>query len=152
MENRFMSKRTPQGEAFSKVLVDLMYLNGLIMAKGDEMAAIAKQSSARWRVLAAIEENPKTVAQIARDLGQARQSVQRIADSLAEEKAISYISNPGDQRSDLVELKEKGRQSLIQIQSEQIKWANKMGEKMGAKSIQSLKEELERLSQALGQS
>jgi DNA-binding MarR family transcriptional regulator len=144
-----MSKRTPQGEAFSKVLVDLMYLNGLILSKGDEIASVAGQTSARWRVLAAIENEPKTVAQIARDLGLARQSVQRVADALSEVNAVFFVSNPTDQRTDLVELQPLGRKSLSRIQAEQIKWANVIGEKIGIKSLTALQEEFESLFQAL---
>ncbi len=53
---------------------------GLLTAAGDVLARPAGQTSARWQVLAAVEDAPATVADVARALGLARQSVQREAD------------------------------------------------------------------------
>ena len=49
------------------------------------LAEPAGQTSARWRVLATVEDGPSTVAQVARSWGLARQSVQRVADVLVKE-------------------------------------------------------------------
>jgi DNA-binding MarR family transcriptional regulator len=75
-------------------VVQVFRLNGLLAEVGDALARPAGQSSARWQVLASIEEAPAPVAQIARVLGLARQSVQRVADLLAEEGLASYEDNP----------------------------------------------------------
>ena len=74
--------RTPAGDAFSGLVVRLFRLNGLVAAEGDALARPAGQTAARWQVLAMVEGAPATVAQIARTLGLARQSVQRVADLL----------------------------------------------------------------------
>ena len=84
-------------------------LEGFLTAAGDALAAPAGQSSARWRVLAAVEDRPMTVAQIARAWSLARQSVQRIADLLVRDGLVAYEDNPEHRRAKLVRLTPAGR-------------------------------------------
>src|SRR4029453_4720684 len=58
--------RSAAGDAVSRLVVDVFRLNGLLIAVGDAMAEPSGQTTARWRVLAAIGEAPLTGAQIAR--------------------------------------------------------------------------------------
>src|SRR5215204_6924134 len=95
-------QRTPAGDAFSGVVVRLIRLQGFLAEAGDELARPAGQTSARWQVLAAIEAEPATVADIARTLTLARQSVQRVADVLAEQDIVEYLDNPRHRRARLV--------------------------------------------------
>ena len=74
--------RTPTGDAFSALVIRVFRLNGLLEDEGDALARPAGQTTARWQVLAAIEDAPRSVAEIARVLSLARQSVQRVADAL----------------------------------------------------------------------
>ena len=87
-------ERTSEGDAFSGVVIRLIRLQGFLAEAGDELARPAGQTSARWQVLAAIEAGPATVADIARTLTLARQSVQRVADALAEGGIVEYLDNP----------------------------------------------------------
>src|SRR3954469_11344050 len=82
--------RTAEGEAFSALVVQIFQLNGRLLSIGDELAAPAQQTSARWQVLAAVEAEPRSVASIARALGLARQSVQRVADLLEADGLAQY--------------------------------------------------------------
>src|SRR5581483_4260029 len=104
-----VNDRTALGDALSALVVRVFQLEGLFAAAGDAIAAPLGQSTARWRVLAAIEGEPRTVAQIARDWKLARQSVQRLADALATEGLVSYVENPAHRRAKLVELSSDGR-------------------------------------------
>lgn len=113
------------------------------------MASTAGQSSARWRVLAAAEMKLMTVAEIARALSLARQSVQRVSDSLSEEGLISYKDNPSDKRAMHVALTAAGRKALSSIQAKQRKWADEIGAKMGAKSLKDIDGLLRELIQSL---
>src|SRR3712207_6561230 len=72
------SSRTPAGDAFSELVVRVFRVNGLLVAAGDDLAGREGQSTARWQVLAMVEDEPRSVAHIARFLGLARQSVQRL--------------------------------------------------------------------------
>src|ERR671925_1112102 len=116
--------RSRAGEAVSELIVLVFRLNGTLTAAGDALAEPAGQTSARWRVLAAVEHGPMTVAQIARAWSLARQSVQRVADLLAEDGLVSYEPNPKHRRANLVQLTASGRAALRTIQTAQRTWAD----------------------------
>ena len=83
-------------------------LNGLLAAAGDALARPAGQTSARWQVLAMVEDGDHTVAETARTLGLARQSVQRVADLLEADGLVRYVDNPRHRRARLIRLTERG--------------------------------------------
>src|SRR5579872_2752090 len=116
-------RRTPAGDAFGALSILILRLGAHLTAAGDTLARPAGQTSARWQVLAVIENEPATVAQIARSLGLARQSVQRIADVLAEEGLATYQDNPAHRRAKLLQLLPHGRAVLRVIQTAQQPWA-----------------------------
>ena len=120
-----MSKsRTPAGDAFSALVVEVLRCADLLRAAGDELARPEGLTSAQWRVLAVLEHGSSTVAQIARALGLARQSVQRVADTVVAAGLAAYVDNPADRRAQLAELTDDGRRALEAIQTRQIGWAN----------------------------
>jgi DNA-binding MarR family transcriptional regulator len=123
--------RTPAGDAFSQLVVQIFRLNGLLLAAGDALAEPVGQTSARWRVLAAVEDQPMPVAQIARAWGLARQSVQRVADLLVQDGLAVYEENPHHRRAHLLVLTDQGRSALRAIQSAQRAWADELGEQIG---------------------
>ena len=47
----------------------------VVLRTGDRLTRSIGQNSARWQVLGRVGDQPQTVAQIARDMGHARQSV-----------------------------------------------------------------------------
>jgi len=125
------SGRTAAGDAFSGLAMYVLRLHGLLAAAGDELARPAGQTSARWQVLAAIEDRPKTVAHIARILGLARQSVQRVADVLERDGLAEYEANPDHLRAKLLKLTATGHGALRSIQSKQRAWADALGAQIG---------------------
>ena len=142
-------RRTPSGDALSGVAIRVLRLAGLLTAAGDRIAAPAGQTSARWQVLAAAEHAPGTVAQIARALGLARQSVQRVADLLVSEGLAAYADNPEHLRAKLLELTPAGRSVLATIQKVQRAWADELGNAIGAAPLLRTAEGLDRLLAAL---
>jgi DNA-binding MarR family transcriptional regulator len=125
------SSRTPAGDAFSALVVQVFQLDGLLTTAGDALARPAGQTSARWRVLAAVEERPLTVSQIARAWGFARQSVQRVADALVWGGWAGYEENPAHRRAQLLRLTPRGRHALQRIQAAQRSWADALGAEIG---------------------
>jgi DNA-binding MarR family transcriptional regulator len=136
-------------EAFSRLVVDVFRLNGMLSAAGDALAAPSGQTSARWRVLAAVEEAPKTVAQIARDWSLARQSVQRVADLLERDGLIAYEDNPAHRRASLVRPTPEGRAALRKIQNSQRAWATAVGDAIGTHDLESASRLLTRVMAAV---
>lgn len=142
-------ERTPAANTLSWLVVQVMQLNGLLTAAGDALAAPAGQTSARWQVLAAVEDAPLSVAQIARAMNLTRQSVQRVADLLVEEGLTAYQDNPAHARAKLLRLTPKGRKALGTIQSGQKKWANALAARMDESQLRAASAVLGQLQQAL---
>ncbi|SMC19576.1 DNA-binding transcriptional regulator, MarR family [Andreprevotia lacus DSM 23236] len=141
--------RTPAADALSWLMVQIFQLNGALTAAGDALAKPAGQSTARWQVLACVERAPMPVAQIARTLGLARQSVQRVADLLADEQLCRYADNPQHQRAKLLVLEAAGSSALAAIQAAQRSWANALGEQLAATGTDA--EHIKAASAVLGQ-
>ena len=142
--------RTPAGDAFSGLIARAFRLNGLLAAAGDALSRPAGQTSARWQVLAMLENGPATVAETARVLGLARQSVQRVADLLEGAGLIRFVDNPRHRRAMLAELTGEGRAALAAIQAAQRPWANRVGAAVGERELRRATETLDRLIDALG--
>src|SRR5262245_45208810 len=145
------SSRSAAGDALSRLVVQVFRLDGALTAAGDALARPAGQTSARWRVLAAVERQPLTVAQIARAWSLARQSVQRIADALEHEGLVSYEDNPGHRRAKLVRLEPAGAHALARIQAAQEAWANELGERIGRTDLDAATATLTRLLDAVAE-
>jgi len=111
--------RSSAGNELAQLAVRIFRLEGILTATGDALAAPSGQSTARWRVLAAVEQEPLTVPQIARAWSFARQSVQRIADVLARDGLVVFEDNPSHRRAKLVRLTAKGAATLATIQAAQ---------------------------------
>jgi DNA-binding MarR family transcriptional regulator len=141
--------RTPAAEAFSELVVQVFRLDGILAAAGDALAKPAGQTTARWRVLAAIEHAPATVAQIARAWGLARQSVQRVADVLVREGLAAYEENPEHRRAQLVRLTGRGGAALRRIQAAQRRWAEELGAQIGEKDLRVANAALARVLRAV---
>jgi DNA-binding MarR family transcriptional regulator len=141
--------RTPEGTLLSEVVVQVFRLEGLLSAAGDALAAPTGQSTARWRVLAAVEAEPRSVAQIARAWNLARQSVQRVADALERDGLVSYTANPAHRRAKLVNLTDRGRRTLAEIQKAQTAWANEAGSTIGSRDLEAARTILARLIDSL---
>ncbi|HET8526880.1 MAG TPA: MarR family transcriptional regulator [Actinomycetota bacterium] len=131
------------------MVVHVFRLNGLLIALGDEMGEPSGQTSARWRVLAAIDEQPLSVAQIARAWWLTRQSVQRIADVLVEDGLAAYEDNPSHRRAKLVKITPRGLKALREIRLRQRTWAESLGERIGEADLREANVTLARVLDAL---
>jgi DNA-binding MarR family transcriptional regulator len=94
----------------SSLALEVFRLNGALIAAGDSLVAPLGLTSARWQVMGAVAEagGGLPVAGIARNMGLVRQSVQRIADELADEGILRFAPNPHHRRAKLVQLTERG--------------------------------------------
>jgi DNA-binding MarR family transcriptional regulator len=131
-------KRTPAGEALSSLILDLFRLNSLLFTSGDRLVAGLGLTSARWQILGAIvaAERPQPVAWLARDLGAARQNVQRIVNDLARDGLVSFETNPHHRRAQLVVLSGKGRQTFDAAMRLQLPWVNGLADGLSLKDIE----------------
>ena len=136
-------------DPLSRFSLSIFRLNGLLMWNGDRITGSIGQSSARWQVLGRVGDQPQTVAQMARDMGHARQSVQRLADVLAKEGLVVYKDNPADQRARLLELTPQGAEILAEIYAQSEEWSRHMMTKLDAMQLAEVSDALDKVAHIL---
>jgi DNA-binding MarR family transcriptional regulator len=136
---------------FTRLVLLVFRLNGLLLAAGDRMAEPAGQTSARWQVMGVIDHEPLTVSAVARVMGLRRQSVQRTADLLVADGVAVYLDNPADRRAKLLTLTPAGRRALRKIEAAQRIWASENGEALGLESLLETEAALQRVIAQLEQ-
>jgi DNA-binding MarR family transcriptional regulator len=130
--------RTPAGNALTALVLDLFKVNGLLLTTGDRLGAPLRMTSARWRMLGAIDRavHPQPVAWLARNLGANRQNVQRIINDLNKEGLVAFAPNPHHRRAQLVVLTDKGRQTLDATRRLQVPWINSVASGLQVEEIE----------------
>ena len=113
--------------ALTALILDVFRLNGDLLAAGDALVGDLGLTSARWQVLGVVEHGPVTVAQIGREMGLARQSVQQLTDALEREGFVRYVDNPRHRRARLVQLTAKGEDAAARLIPAQAEWADRIG-------------------------
>jgi DNA-binding MarR family transcriptional regulator len=136
-------------DPLSRFALSIFKVYGLLMQNGDRMTRSIGQSSARWQVLGRAGYQPQTVAQMARDMGHARQSVQRVADVLAREGLVVYKDNPTDRRAKLVELTPQGIEVLMAIYALNEKWSHHIMAKLDPEQLTQIADALENIGDIL---
>jgi DNA-binding MarR family transcriptional regulator len=131
--------------SFTRLVLMVFRLNGLLLDAGDRLAAPVGQTSARWQVMGVIDHEPLTVSAVARVMGLRRQSVQRTADLLAADGVAEYVDNPADRRARLLTLTPSGRRALRTIERAQRAWAAELGEAVGLEPLLEAEAALERV-------
>ena len=144
-----MVKATPRGNAFTELLLVVLSLHGQLMSAGDEITRPVGLSSARWQVLGVVEHAPASVAEIAKVMGLARQSVQEVSDALDADGFVTYLENPRHRRAKLVGLTDKGRRALDVVIDAQRSWATRIGRAATLDGLKSATEVLSALQAAL---
>jgi DNA-binding MarR family transcriptional regulator len=142
--------RTPAGDALTTLLLQVIRLNRLFTDAGEAIAKPAGQTLARWLVLDAVNEQPATVAQIARNLRLTRQSVQRLADLLVRDGLAVYQDNPRHRRAKLLRITRSGRAALGKIEAAQRTWADALAAEIGEAELRRTSRALDKLLSALG--
>jgi DNA-binding MarR family transcriptional regulator len=100
-------------------------LHRALLAVGESIADAAGQTHARSMCLQQIAEQPRTVANIAVQLGTSRQSVQRVADLLVADGLARYADNPRHRRAQLLTLTPQGRQALRAMHHKHQQWVRR---------------------------
>lgn len=119
---------TKAGSWFTGLVLEVFRFHGRLLAAGDRLTKPLNLSSARWQVLGAIEQCPLSVAQIARNMGLTRQTVQKLADELNRGQFVQYAPNPDHKRAKLVCQTEKSRHVMKVLEQRQLRWANEVAE------------------------
>ena len=140
---------TREQELMSAVAKTTFRLHGQLVAIGEELARPSGMTGASWQVLAAVLRTPLSVADIAREIGVTRQSVQRIADLLVAEGLADYQPNPRHRRAKLVAATSAGRDAIRRIGPGHAAFAARLAGELGVASMEDTLAAVRRLSEVL---
>ncbi|RZS36477.1 DNA-binding MarR family transcriptional regulator [Herbihabitans rhizosphaerae] len=121
-----MSQRTESGDLLTDLVMRTFRLNGQFLAAAERIARPAGLTAAWWQVLGAVLAEPAPVAGIARSMGLARQSVQRIADLLVDKELAEYVPNPAHRRAKLLRPTDQGLDAIARLRGTQARWADEV--------------------------
>lgn len=100
---------------YRRLIADVYELSGISRDTSEQIARELGQTAARWHVMSVVSDAALTVPAIARRLGLARQSVQRVVDDMAGAGLVAREPNPDHQRSPLVVLTADGRAVMDEL-------------------------------------
>ena len=143
------STHSRAGAHFTELLFEIFRVYSRINAAGDILSAGTGLTSARWRVLGSVLPLPKSVAQVARERGLTRQSVQQIANSLVRDGFAKFQDNERHKSSKLLTPTGKGRSVVLAMNQRSIAWVNKVGAKVPLADLKTTLEVLTRLREHL---
>jgi DNA-binding MarR family transcriptional regulator len=119
-----MSEWTEEARATGRLIFEVLRLNNVLMLDAEALIADLGLTPARWQVLGTISylKQPDTVAGLARRLGLARQSVQRVVGDMAALGLVTLAENPSHKRAKLVELTAQGRAVMAAAEARRRPW------------------------------
>lgn len=135
-------KKTEAAELLTEIVLLVFRLDAGVLAAAEAIAAPAGLTAARWKVLGAVLVEPRTVADIGRHMGLARQSVQRVADVLVRERLASFQDNPAHRSAKLLAPTAAGRAAIAGLSARQSTWANAVSEGLSARQLRECKASL----------
>jgi DNA-binding MarR family transcriptional regulator len=147
------AKKTPASQtglssgarAFSQLVKEALGVYAQLTTEGDRLGADFGLSSARWQVIGAIRSEAKSVSDIARERGLARQSVQRVINTLKRQGYVRFRDNPRHARAKLVEITPKGLTALTGVAGRQADWAEELAQSFTATEMANAAKVLNRL-------
>ena len=133
------------------LIVTVFRLSGSLLDGGGRLVEDIGLTPAWWQVLGALALSPVplTVPQIARNMGLARQSVQRIVDLLQTKDFVRLEANPHHRRAKPVALSNEGERIYLEAQQRQIPWSRKLEAGLSQDSIAAAVEVLKFLDRQL---
>jgi len=131
-------RHSPAGNAATALILEAFRFHGALIQAGDALTAALGLTSARWQVIGAIALAgvPLPVAQIARNMGRARQSVQRVVNELEAAGLLAFANNPNHRRAKLVGLTDAGRAAYRATTARQVPWSNELAAGLAPEAIE----------------
>lgn len=127
------------------VVMRTFRLYGAFLEAAEVMTKPVGLTAAWWQVLGAVLREPLSVSGIAREMGLARQSVQRIADLLVDKGLAEYLPNPAHQRAKLVRPTEAGFAAVARLREAQHEWANRVSAQVSVEDLRTTLETMTKL-------
>ena len=137
-----MDGSAAKGRLFNEILIEVFRLRARLLESSEAIAALAGLTSARWQILGAVEHAPSPVAQVARNLGLTRQSVQETVDAMKRDGLVEFGDNPDHKRARLVAPTAKARKALDMLRPRETQFASLMGSRHSTGELQTTLEVL----------
>jgi DNA-binding MarR family transcriptional regulator len=137
---------TDNSTAFRRFTRAVFAAQAAVLRHGDTANAPIGQSSARWRVLRAIDDGHTSVAAAARFMGSSRQSVQRLADALIDEGLVEAEGQGDDRRLKLLRLTAEGQRVHDALEANFDTWADRLLTHVGADELAAVSQGLEQIT------
>jgi DNA-binding MarR family transcriptional regulator len=138
-------EKTEAARLLTEIVLLTFRLESDFLAAADRISAPAGLTAARWKVLGAVLHEKRSVAEIGRVMGLARQSVQRLADILVAEGLARYEDNPAHKSAKLLVPTKEGRGRIARLSGRQTKWANAVSAGLDPGAIASTRDMLKEL-------
>jgi DNA-binding MarR family transcriptional regulator len=121
-----MAEYLPEGSALNDLMRECFRLNRSLVDAAQKLTDGAGITGAQWGVLTALGQGgePRTVAETARQMSLARQSVQRVTDLLVDNGLVEYLPSPEDKRAKLADVTKAGRALLAKLERRQRDWVD----------------------------
>jgi DNA-binding MarR family transcriptional regulator len=134
--------KTEAGKLLTEIVLLVFRLEADFIDAAELISAPAGLTAARWKVLGAVLDEPRTVAEIGRVMGLARQSVQRLADILVDEGLAAYSDNPQHKSARLFTPTKQGRSAVGRLAERQASWANQVSRGLPEKKLAACRDTL----------
>ncbi|EME17516.1 MarR family winged helix-turn-helix transcriptional regulator [Rhodococcus triatomae] len=139
----------PDQQLLSGLALASFRLNGQFLDVAEVLTRPVGLTAAWWQVLGAVLHTPSSVADIAREMGITRQSVQRVANLLVDKGLAEFQPNPAHQRAKLVAPTEAGLAAVNGIDPAHADFAARLVGEVGADELAQTLAGVRRLSDAL---
>ncbi|MEU0883310.1 MarR family transcriptional regulator [Lentzea sp. NPDC005914] len=137
--------RSESGDVLTDVVMRTFRLYGAFLDAAEVMTKPVGLTAAWWQVLGAVLREPLSVSGIAREMGLARQSVQRIADLLVDKGLAEYLPNPAHARAKLVRPTDEGFAAIERLRDAQHEWANRVSAQVSLEDLRTTLETMTKL-------
>lgn len=132
------SDPTPEGEALYEFMVQLPRLHALLRPPRRPAPSSLEAGSGLWLLLRSLKlDGPRTVPQIARARGVARQRIQKLVDDAGAAGFIRLRMNPDHRRSRVVMLTAEGAAAFAQSDGEMRDRAEKLAANLDIRDLDS---------------
>lgn len=135
----------------TRLFIEVARLNDRLNAASDALVADLGLTSARWQVMGSIATatGPCTVSDLARRMGLARQSVQRVVNDLADMGLVSLVNNPGHARARHLRLTPNGEVAFVEANERRQPWAEALAADLDDVELHGALQVLKALNRAL---
>jgi DNA-binding MarR family transcriptional regulator len=147
----YHQNKTPASNALTDLIRTVIRMNATVQKSGTRLMRGTGVTNARWQTLSELFalEQRVTVSELSRHMGLTRQAVQRLADDMARDGLVEFVTNPGDTRAMHLLLTEAGKATYHEAQECEWQWTNAIAQDFDTEQIDRAVALLEAITQKM---